>query len=135
MRIRSGLGFQGTDRSSRPLRAGRSDVSGRSATIVSANGGGMSLPLTLPSCVGSAPALISLKPQVKVLFASGSDDLIPSALEHLNALYPELPTEVVSEFPPPEGRWTRYHVNRSFLQFFHGEDRLIAARRGGRASK
>jgi len=63
-----------------------------------------------------APAIISLKPQVKVLFASGSDDLIPTAIEHLKGLYPELPTEVVSEFPPPEGRWTPYHVNRSFWE-------------------
>src|SRR5690242_19641059 len=63
-----------------------------------------------------APAIISLKPQVKVLFASGSDDLIPTAIEHLKALYPELPTEVVSEFPPPEGRWIPYHMNRSFWE-------------------
>ena len=57
-----------------------------------------------------------MKPQVKVLFASGSDDLIPTAIEHLKALFPEIPTEVVSEFPPPEGRWTPYHVNRSFWE-------------------
>src|SRR5579862_4511238 len=24
--------------------------------------------------------------------------------------------------------WSRQHINRSFLQFFHGEDRLVAAR-------
>jgi GT2 family glycosyltransferase/glycosyltransferase involved in cell wall biosynthesis len=62
------------------------------------------------------PASIDLKPSVKVLFASGSDDLIPTAIEHLKALYPELPLEVVSEFPPAEGRWTPYHVNRSFRE-------------------
>ena len=61
-------------------------------------------------------ASIGLKQPVKVLFASGSDDLIPTAIERLKALYPELETEVVSEFPPPEGRWTQYHVNRSFWE-------------------
>src|SRR5579862_2795013 len=24
--------------------------------------------------------------------------------------------------------WSRQHINRSFLQFFHGEDRMVAAR-------
>ena len=57
-----------------------------------------------------------MKPSIKVLFASGSDDLIPTAIEHLEALYPELPIEVVSEFPPAHGRWTPYHVNRSFIE-------------------
>ena len=57
-----------------------------------------------------------MKPAVKVLFASGSQDLIPGAIEHLKAIYPELSLEVVSEFPPPEGRWTPYHVNRSFRE-------------------
>lgn len=57
-----------------------------------------------------------MKPAVKILFASGSDDLIPTAIEHLKALYPEVPVEVVSEFPPAGESWTPYHVNRSFRE-------------------
>jgi GT2 family glycosyltransferase/glycosyltransferase involved in cell wall biosynthesis len=75
-----------------------------------------------------------LKPSVKLLFASGSEDLIPTAIEHLKALYPELPLEVVAEFPPAEGRWTPYHVNRSFRENlarcraqFHGKHIRLAA--------
>jgi len=60
MQGRSGLNFQRTDRSSRSLHARRTDVCGRSATIGSTKGRGMSLPLTLPTSVGSARALISL---------------------------------------------------------------------------
>ncbi len=55
-----------------------------------------------------------MKPAVKVLFASGQADLVPPAIERLKQIFPELPLEVVSEFPPPEGRWTPYYVNRSF---------------------
>lgn len=56
-----------------------------------------------------------MKQQVKVLFASGSADLIPTAIEHMLALFPEIPLVVVSEFPP-EGdvRWIPFHVNRRF---------------------
>ncbi len=57
-----------------------------------------------------------LKQQVKVLFASASRDLIPAAVEHLKSIYPEIPLEVVSEFPPAEGHWTPYHVNRGFRE-------------------
>ncbi|MBV8820334.1 MAG: glycosyltransferase, partial [Acidobacteriaceae bacterium] len=55
-----------------------------------------------------------MKPAVKVLFASGSDDLIPTAMDHMRALFPDLPLVVVSEFPPNEdARWIPYHVGRT----------------------
>lgn len=58
-----------------------------------------------------------MKPPVKVLFASGSEDLIPTAIEHLRDLLPEIPVVVVSEFPPEEEcRWIPYHVRRTFLE-------------------
>ena len=51
---------------------------------------------------------------VKVLFASGSEDLIPTAIEHMRALLPELPLVVVSEFAPEHDRWIRFPVARGF---------------------
>ena len=53
---------------------------------------------------------------VKVAFATGSDDLLPEYLERFDAIAPELQLYVVSEFPPPRGRWIRYHVARSFRE-------------------
>ncbi len=49
---------------------------------------------------------------VKVLFASGSEDLIPTAIEHMEKLYPELPLIVVSEFPPEHSRWIPFPLSR-----------------------
>jgi GT2 family glycosyltransferase len=64
--------------------------------------------------MGLKPTVDS-KPAVKVLFASGSDDLIPTAVEHMRELFPDLPLVVVSEFPPNEEcRWIPYHVRRRF---------------------
>jgi GT2 family glycosyltransferase/glycosyltransferase involved in cell wall biosynthesis len=52
-----------------------------------------------------------LKQPIKVLFASGSEDLVPSAIEQMRALYPELPLAVVSEFPPGvDCRWIPYNM-------------------------
>jgi GT2 family glycosyltransferase/glycosyltransferase involved in cell wall biosynthesis len=53
-----------------------------------------------------------LKETVKVLFASGSEDLIPTAIEHMEKLYPELPLIVVSEFPPEHSRWIPFPLSR-----------------------
>lgn len=64
-----------------------------------------------------------------VAFASGSDDLIPSLLEHVRELAPGLPLYVVGEFAPPEGRWIPYHPARSFAENFA---RVRAALRGKR---
>ena len=55
-----------------------------------------------------------MRETVKVLFASGSEDLIPTAIEHMRALLPELPVIVVSEFPPEHDRWIRFPVARGF---------------------
>jgi len=53
---------------------------------------------------------------IKVLFASGSEDLIPTAIEHMQKLFPELPLVVVSEFPVEGARWIPYPLTRSFWQ-------------------
>ena len=58
-----------------------------------------------------------MKQAIKVLFASGSQDLIPAAIEEVEKLFPELPLAVVSEFPVsglrPERRWIPYPAARS----------------------
>jgi O-antigen biosynthesis protein len=61
---------------------------------------------------------LTLNPKIKIAFASGTDDLNRRLIEHLRALYPELPLWVVSNFPPddPGLKWIRYRVNRSFAE-------------------
>ncbi len=56
----------------------------------------------------------SLKTKVKVVFASGTDDLNARLVEHMQTIYPGLPLCVVSEFPPAarDVRWVRYQVDR-----------------------
>jgi hypothetical protein len=49
-----------------------------------------------------------MKPAIKVLFASGSQDLIPIAIEQMQKLLPELPLVVVSEFPFAGVNWIPY---------------------------
>jgi len=49
-----------------------------------------------------------LNQTIKVLFASGSEDLIPTAIEQMQKLFPELPLVVVSEFPVSGARWIPY---------------------------
>lgn len=48
--------------------------------------------------------------RIKLAFASGSDDLIPTLLEKMAGIYPELELVVVSEFVPPEKglEWVRW---------------------------
>jgi O-antigen biosynthesis protein len=58
---------------------------------------------------------------VKVLFASGSEDLIPTAIEHMQGLYPEIPLVVVSEFPPrieasSDVRWIPFPLRRGLRE-------------------
>ena len=53
---------------------------------------------------------------VKVLFASGSEDLIPTAIEHMRGLFPDLPLVVVSEFPPGHERWIPFPIARGFFE-------------------
>ena len=67
---------------------------------------------------------------VKVLFASGSEDLIPTAIEHMRQLFPEIPLVVVSEFAPEGVTWIPFRISRGFwenLAFFrwHFRDRRI----------
>ncbi|MBL8241860.1 MAG: glycosyltransferase [Bryobacterales bacterium] len=46
---------------------------------------------------------------IKLAFASGSDDLIPTLLDKMGGLYPDLPLHVISEFPPPpQYPWIRW---------------------------
>ncbi len=51
---------------------------------------------------------------VKVLFASGSDEVVAQTLREFKNIFPETPLVVVSEFPPAEGEWIRYYIRRSF---------------------
>ncbi|MEO8049987.1 MAG: glycosyltransferase [Acidobacteriota bacterium] len=53
---------------------------------------------------------------IKVLFASGSVDRIPIAVEQMRMLSPELPLAVVSEFPVAGVRWIPYPVARDFRE-------------------
>src|SRR5579864_6099774 len=53
---------------------------------------------------------------IKILFASGSQDLIPRAIEEMQKLLPELPLVVVSEFPVTGARWIPYPVARGLRE-------------------
>jgi glycosyltransferase involved in cell wall biosynthesis/GT2 family glycosyltransferase len=58
----------------------------------------------------------ALRETVKVLFASGSEDLIPTAIQRMRELLPELPLVVVSEFPPEHSRWIPFPVSRGLWE-------------------
>ena len=62
------------------------------------------------------PPLPAAEPLVKIAFCSGTDDLNRELVERIAALYPELPLYVVSEFPPAQGKWVPYHVNRTLWE-------------------
>jgi GT2 family glycosyltransferase/glycosyltransferase involved in cell wall biosynthesis len=57
-----------------------------------------------------------LREQIKVAFASGTEELNARLTERMEALFPELPLYVVSEFPPPRGAWVQYHPRRGFAE-------------------
>ena len=59
---------------------------------------------------------------IKIVFASGSDDLNPWLIDEIAGIYPDLPLFVVSEFPPHRGEWIPYHVHRTL------RDNLAACR-------
>ena len=61
---------------------------------------------------------MTLNSKIKLAFASGTEDLNRRLIEHVRALYPELPLWVVSDFPPedPGLKWIRYRVNRPFAE-------------------
>ncbi len=69
-----------------------------------------------------------MKQAVKVLFASGSDEVIARVLERTKTILPELPLVVVSEFPPGEGEWIRFHVKRKWRE----NRALVRAKLAGR---
>jgi glycosyltransferase involved in cell wall biosynthesis/GT2 family glycosyltransferase len=58
---------------------------------------------------------LTLKPRIKVAFASGTDELNRQLIQRMRGLFPELPLYVVSDFPPEDAdlRWVPYRVNRS----------------------
>lgn len=61
------------------------------------------------------------RPQrILLAFASGSEDLVPTFLDNLQAVAPELPVWVVSEFPPPDShkhlRWIPWFLGRTLSQ-------------------
>ena len=66
---------------------------------------------------------------MKVVFASGTDDLNARLIERMQSIYPALPLWVVSEFPPADRnlRWVRYQVERPLS---HNLARCRAAFRG-----
>lgn len=70
-----------------------------------------------------------MNPAVKVAFASCKPDLLPAFVERFAAIAPESELFIVSEFPPPMGRWIPYRVDRSFRE---NSERLRAALRGRR---
>jgi GT2 family glycosyltransferase/glycosyltransferase involved in cell wall biosynthesis len=83
-------------------------------------------------CVRGSPPRTDLSETVKVLFASGSEDLIPTAIEHMGNIFPEIPLVVVSEFAPPHQdiAWIPFPVSRGFwenlaLFRWHFRDRRI----------
>jgi len=49
---------------------------------------------------------------IKVAFVSAKEHLTAPFLDRISSIYPELPLYVMSEFPPPVGRWIPYKPNR-----------------------
>ncbi len=66
---------------------------------------------------------------VKVLFASGSNEVVARTLREFKGIFPDVPVVVVSEFPPTEGEWIRYHIRRKWSENYA----LVRSRLGGRS--
>ena len=68
---------------------------------------------------------------VKLIFASCSEDLIESLVQHVDEIGGQSPIVVVSEFPPPNpnAEWIPYHLSWTIEQ----NERLIASKLRGRA--
>jgi GT2 family glycosyltransferase len=70
---------------------------------------------------------------VKVLFASGSNQVVAQTMRQFKGIFPELPLVVVSEFPPIEGdpkpEWIPYHIRRSWSENYA----LVRSRLGSRS--
>ncbi len=56
--------------------------------------------------------------QVKVAFASGTDELNRALIAEMRGIFQELPLFVVSDFPPEDRdvKWLPYHVNRTLWE-------------------
>lgn len=58
--------------------------------------------------------------RILLAFASGSEDLIPTFLDNFQAVAPDLPLWIVSEFPPPDShkhlRWIPWFLGRTLSQ-------------------
>lgn len=54
--------------------------------------------------------------RIVVAFASGSEDLIETLLDNLEAVAPGLDVYVVAEFAPPRGRWIPWFLGRTLAQ-------------------
>jgi glycosyltransferase involved in cell wall biosynthesis len=65
---------------------------------------------------GKTAGVTTLKPKIKVAFASGTDDLNARLIERMREIFPELPLYVVAEFQPAGAdlKWIRYNANRGF---------------------
>ena len=68
---------------------------------------------------------------VKLVFASCSDDLIESLVEHVETIGGGSPVAVISEFPPPNpsAEWIPYHLSWTVEQ----NEKLIESKLRGRA--
>lgn len=68
--------------------------------------------------------------RIKLAFASGSDDLIPTLLEKMADIYPDLPLLLVSEFPSPVAGvpWIRWFPAKDWAENLARLDAAIAGR-------
>ncbi|MBZ5609012.1 MAG: hypothetical protein LAP38_12190 [Acidobacteriia bacterium] len=57
-----------------------------------------------------------MRETVKVLFASGFEDVVSVAIQYMQKLFPELPLVVVAEFPPEHQRWIPFPISRGFFE-------------------
>jgi len=71
---------------------------------------------------------------VKLLFASGSDEISAQTLREFKKICPELPLVVVSEFPPADGEWIRYHIRRKWTENLASIRSRLRGRRVGIAA-
>jgi GT2 family glycosyltransferase/glycosyltransferase involved in cell wall biosynthesis len=63
-----------------------------------------------------------LKPPIKLVFTSGTDDLNRLLVDRMRQIFPELPLWVVSDFPPEDGelKWIPWRLGRGFRENLAG---------------
>ncbi len=59
---------------------------------------------------------MSAPERIVVAFASGSEDLIGTFLDNLEAVAPGVPLYVVAEFAPPRGKWIPWFLGRTLAR-------------------